>query len=101
MLLIFFILFTSISGLLWYRTRDSNRYRLDILTLICGGALIMFFIDSLYSYLEEGIFIEFTVETFTLSIILILSAIILWLIILVIKNYQDILKQDILKKLKN
>ncbi|GEM_PF-1237972 len=81
-------LLAIISGFLWYRNRESNRYRLDILSLISGGATVMFLVDSLYRYLEEGIFIEFSTEALTLSGLLVLVAVSLWLVVLIIKRIQ-------------
>lgn len=79
-------LLAIISSFLWYRNRENNRYRLDVLSLISGGAAVMFLVDSLYRYLEEGIVIEFSTETLTLSGLLVLVAVSLWLVTLIIKR---------------
>ncbi|MEM1644473.1 MAG: hypothetical protein QXL96_01155 [Ignisphaera sp.] len=83
-------LLAIISGYLWYKTRVGNRYRLDILALISSGAAVMFLIDSLYSYLGGEGFVEFSVDSLILSIILSLTATIIWLIVLVIKRLQQL-----------
>ncbi|MEM2025423.1 MAG: hypothetical protein QXK88_02940 [Desulfurococcaceae archaeon] len=69
-----------ISSALWYRTRYTNKYKLNILALISGGATLMFFVDAIYTYLEEGTFIELSLDALTLSLTLVIFTIALWII---------------------
>lgn len=71
---------------LWYKMRPRNEYRLDLLALISGSAATMFLVDSIYSYFEEGVFIEISSDSVLLSVVLTLSAVLLWLIVLVAKR---------------
>lgn len=82
------LVLSAISALLWYRTRHTplDRYRLDVLALISGGAATMFLVDSAYSYLEEGVFIDVSGDALLLSMVLTLFTIALWLLIVLVKR---------------
>ena len=86
MWILFLVFLTITSGILWYRTRSENKYRFDILGWISLGSLIMFLVDKIYSYVEEGVFVEFTVEALYLGIVLVLTTVMLWLIVLLAKS---------------
>lgn len=85
MLFLALLALTILSGILWYEERGRNRYRLDILTLIAGGGTIMFLVDSIYRYVDEGVFLELSLDTLLLSLILVVSAILLWGAVLLLK----------------
>lgn len=75
-----------VSSVLWYKLRHTNKYRLDILALIAGGAAVMSLVDSAYSYFEEGVFVDLSWSAVLLSAVLVAFAIVLWIIILLFKN---------------
>lgn len=77
-----------ISGFLWFKTKTGNRYRLDVLTAVSSGAAVMFLVDSLYSYLEGEDFVEFSVNSFILSLVLVLTAIAIWLTVLAVRKQR-------------
>ncbi|MEM0380452.1 MAG: hypothetical protein QXP71_03880 [Desulfurococcaceae archaeon] len=81
------ITLSIITSLIWFKNRDS-RLRLDILALITGSSGLMFLIDNIFSYLEEGVFIETSTDTLILTVILVLFAIILWIAVLLIKSMK-------------
>lgn len=72
-----------ISLLAWYKTRGNNKYRFDILALITGSAGLMFLVDKVYTYLEEGVFIETDANAVLLTIILVVASLLIWLAVLV------------------
>lgn len=75
---------SMIATLLSYKKRSLGRYKLDLLALISGSAAVMFLVDSIHSYLEEGTFIEFTYDSLILSMILTASAVMIWVIALLL-----------------
>ncbi|MEM0281683.1 MAG: hypothetical protein QXF00_01115 [Desulfurococcaceae archaeon] len=75
-----------ISTLLWYKTRSHNKYRFDILALISGSAATMFFVDAVYRYLNEGVFIEVTADSISLSLVLVLFVVIFWFTMLITRR---------------
>ncbi|MEM1675731.1 MAG: hypothetical protein QXX35_05885 [Desulfurococcaceae archaeon] len=81
------ITLSIITSLIWFKNRDS-RLRLDILALITGSSGLMFLIDNIFSYLEEGVFIETSTDTLILTVILVLFAIILWIVIILVKSMK-------------
>lgn len=78
MIVIALSILAVVSGLLWYRTGSGKRYRLDVIALVSSGAAVMFFVDSVYSYLEEGVFAGLAVDALQLSMVLVLVAVAIW-----------------------
>jgi len=70
------------SAFLRLRTSFGRKYRLDVLALISGGAAVMFLVDSIYSYLEDGVFVELSTEALYLALTLVLSSVVIWLLTL-------------------
>lgn len=71
-----------ISSALWRRAWFRDKYRLDVLASISSGAAIMFLIDSIFNYLEEGVFLELSWNALILSMLLIALTTIIWAITL-------------------
>ncbi len=81
------MLFMAImSTLVWYIWDHGDEYRMDILVLISWGTTIMVFADHLMGYLEEGIFLDTSLNALILGIIMALVALLLWVIALLIKD---------------
>lgn len=76
-----------ISTALWFKYRESG-YKLHVLACISAGAAVMALVDALFSYIEEGVFVEVTLENLLLSIILVLAALAMWLIVLGISKLK-------------
>ncbi|HEC77021.1 MAG TPA: hypothetical protein ENI33_07185 [Thermoplasmatales archaeon] len=79
---------------IWY-TNDKARetYKIGFLNLILWGTAIMVFVDHVMGYVAEGgEFIEITPEAILLSVILLISALIIWEIFLFIKDPKGLLK---------
>jgi len=80
-----------ITTVLWYIFKSKGvDYCLNYLSIILWGATIMFFIDSLYSYLNGEEFIEVSVDALVLSFSLLLAALVIWLSILLIKDPKKV-----------
>ncbi|WP_276813981.1 hypothetical protein [Desulfurococcus amylolyticus] len=71
------------STIVWYKYRDG-KYSLQTLVLILWASTIMSMVDKAYASIVEGEeFVEATPENMVLGIVLVSSAIALWLIHLV------------------
>ncbi len=76
-----------VSAALWYRCYRSgrpDRYRLGPLALIFSGAAVMFLVDSAFTYAEDGVFVEYSLEALGLSSLLVAAGIALWLLLLLV-----------------
>lgn len=87
------IIFSIAFAILWYKTRNNNKLRFDILALISGGSGLMFLVDNIYCYIEEGVLFKMDSEVITLTTILLISVILLWAGILI---YNKISRRGLL-----
>ncbi len=81
----------SITTILWYSRAENDVYMFKILALIQWGAAIMGFIDSLVSYFEGEPLFEATQESILLGLVLLLASILIWELILLIKDPRRVL----------
>jgi Na+-driven multidrug efflux pump len=80
-----------ITTALWYVFKSKGvDYCLNYLSVILWGATVMFFIDSLYNYLNGEGFIEVSIDAIVLGFSLLLIALVIWLIILLIKDPRKV-----------
>ncbi|MCF8884640.1 MAG: hypothetical protein QXK95_01135 [Nitrososphaerota archaeon] len=86
------ILFASVfSTALWYSKAEDDKYMLKLLSLLFWGASIMIFIDHLIGYAVEGEeFIDLSAESIILGIVLLVSLLIIWEIILLVKDPKKV-----------
>ena len=79
---------------IWYvNDRARETYNIGILNLILWGTAIMVFVDHVMGYLAEGgEFIEATLDATLLSVILLITALIMWEIVLLVKDPKGVLK---------
>lgn len=78
MYVIVLLIASAISSIMWYRYRAG--YRLETLTLILWASTIMASVDKVYAYIVEGEEpIEATLMNVVLGVVLVASAIVLWL----------------------
>ncbi|MCC6012899.1 MAG: hypothetical protein LM593_00825 [Candidatus Verstraetearchaeota archaeon] len=77
---------------IWYSMAENDKYLLKYLCLILWGATIMVFVDRTIGFLTEGReFIEFTPDATILGIAMLIVALIIWEIILLIKDPKKVL----------
>jgi hypothetical protein len=77
---------------IWYSMAENDKYLLKYLCLILWGATIMVFVDHTVSFLTEGgEFIELTLDATILGIAMLIVALIIWEIILLIKDPKKVL----------
>jgi hypothetical protein len=68
---------------------------LKLLSLILWGATIMVFVDHVMGYLMEGgEFLEMSVEATVLGFVLLVSALVFWEIVLLIKDPKRVLHKS-------
>lgn len=81
----------------WYlNDKARTYYKVGLLNLMLWGTAIMVFVDHMMGYLDEGgDFIETTTEAMLLSVTLILTVLIIWGLIVMLKNPKRLLKSYI------
>ena len=75
-----------LSTLIWYLWDRGDEYRVDILVLVCWETTIMVFRDHLMGYVEEGVFLNTSLNAFILGIVMAIVALLIWVIALIIKD---------------
>lgn len=86
MILIVLVSSAIASTLLWFKYFRNNRYLFKYFVAFLWGAVIMIFVDNLYSYYAGEIIIEFTSREIMLSFILLSTAILMWLVVFLVNN---------------
>jgi len=83
-----------IATAIWYIYDDRREtYSLGVLALILWGTSIMVLVDHVMGYLAEGgEFIEATPDAALLSATLLLTALIVWEVVLLVRDPKGILK---------
>ncbi|MEM1696312.1 MAG: hypothetical protein QXO48_00995 [Desulfurococcaceae archaeon] len=71
------ILVSLVSMVLQHGVKSSGKYRFDILVAISGGAGVMFLVDSA---LNDELAISINEEFVVLTVLLVITALILWLV---------------------
>ena len=88
---------------IWYKSLPKNELRIDILCWMYWGASIMWFVDAIFEYVElkDAYFTPAPADMlndFFLGISVVALGLIIWLIILLIKDPRGVLKEALLKK---
>lgn len=87
MWLIVLAMASALSTALWYSKAENDVYMLRLLSLILWGASIMVFVDHVMGYLMEGgEFLEISAEATVLGFVLLITALVIWEIVLLIKD---------------
>ena len=89
--------------IIWYKSLPKNELRIDILCWMYWGASIMWFVDAIFEYVElkDAYFTPAPADMlndFFLGISVVALGLIIWLIILLIKDPRGVLKEALLKK---
>lgn len=88
---------------IWYKSAPKNELRVDILCWMFWGASIMWFVDAIFEYAE------LKAEYFTpapkdmlndlfLGLSVIALGLVIWMIILLIKDPKGVVRKSLLKK---
>lgn len=84
--------------IVWYAKLPDNRYRLGFLSLMYWGATLMWTVDHVIAYLQEGgpVF-DLSAGAFLLGVIVILAGLIIWLVALLAADPKKVLRKALLK----
>lgn len=83
-----------IATALWYVNAPGDKYKLSLLSLIYWGATIMWLVDHVIAYAQEGgEFFEINVDATGLGLSVLLFGLLLWLIVLLISDPKEVLRR--------
>ena len=91
---ILFALAAVMVTLVWYASDEARKtYRIGILNLIRWGTTILVFVDHIIGYLAEGgEFFEVSIDAFLLSVVPLITAVLVWEAVLLVKDPKGLLK---------
>lgn len=80
-----------VSTIIWYVNAPDDRYKLSTLCFIFWGATLMWLVDHVMAYLiEGGEFFDISVNATLLGVNVILLGLLVWIIILLVKDPKGI-----------
>lgn len=87
-----------VSTVVWYAKLPDTRYRIGFLSLMYWGATLMWTVDHVIAYLQEGgpVF-DTSFGAFLLGIVVVLAGLIIWLIRLLAADPKKVLRKALLK----
>ncbi len=102
MTLLITVIAAVITTAVWYKGKDVD-YKLDFLCLMLWGASIMWFVDAIFEYAELGAAYftpaaEDMLNDMFLGLSVVVFALIVWVVILMIKDPKGVVKAALLKK---
>ncbi len=103
MTLLIAIFAAVISTVVWYRSEDRKEMQLGTLSLMFWGASLMWLVDAFFGYAEEGAAF-FTPEAsdmlneIYLGLSVVALALVIWLVILLVKDPQGRVKAALLRR---
>lgn len=91
------------STIVWYLCPSRKEMQLGTLTLMFWGASLMWFVDAIYEYIEMGASYFTPVASdmlndFFLGISVVALGLIIWLVILLIKDPKSVLRDMLTKR---
>lgn len=94
-----------ISTVFWYKNAPKNELKLNVLCCMLWGASLMWLVDAVFEYAElrTAYFtpaIEDMVNDLFLGLSVIAFALVIWLVILLIKDPKGVIKDVLFKKKK-
>ena len=92
-----------ICTVLWYKKAPNNEMKLGILCFMYWGASIMWFVDAIFEYaeLKAAYFtpaLEDMVNDLYLGLSVVALGLIVWLVVLLIKDPKGVVKASFAKK---
>ena len=98
MWLIITALAAIITSALWYMTAPKDKYKLGFLSLMYWGAAIMWLVDHVIAYAQEGgEFFEINADATGLGFSVLLGGLVVWLIVLLISDPRGVLNKVVKK----
>lgn len=92
-----------IATILWYKTAPSGQMKLGVLSLMYWGASLMWLVDAVFEYAElgEAYFTPAAADMrndFFLGLSVVALGLIIWLIVLLIKDPKGVVKAALFGK---
>ena len=92
-----------ISTLIWYKNNERTQLRLGTLCLMYWGASLIWLVDAISEYAEHGAqaFVPAPLDMLNdlyLGLSVVAFGLVIWLVILLIKDPKGIVKSALLKK---
>lgn len=89
--------------IIWYKRSDRSEMKLGTLSLMYWGASLMWFIDAIFEYaeLKEEYFTPAPVDMlndFFLGLSVVALGLIIWLVVLFIKDPKGVVRTALVKK---
>jgi hypothetical protein len=87
-----------VASVLWYANAPADKYHLGFLSLIYWGATLMWLVDHVIAYVQEGgPFFEISGDALALGLSVLLLGLFIWLVRLLMSHPKRILR-GVLKK---
>lgn len=92
-----------ITTAIWYKRQPDNEMRLGILCWLFWGASLMWLVDAIFEYAELGAeyfapALKDMANDLFLGLSVVALAMIIWLVVLLIKDPKGVIKGKLLKK---
>ena len=92
-----------ISTVIWYRGAPKNEWKVSVLCWMYWGASLMWLVDAIFEYAEIGAeyFAPAPVDMlndFYLGLCVVALGLIIWLVILLVKDPKGVVKAALFKK---
>lgn len=92
-----------ISTVIWYKNAPKSEMKVGILSLMYWGASIMWFVDAIFEYIElqSEYFTPIPAEMlndFYLGLSVVALGLVIWVVILLIKDPKGVVKSALFKK---
>lgn len=96
------LLITSLAAVvasaLWYINAPADKYRLSLLSLLLWGATIMWFVDHVMAFAQEGgEFFEVTANATALGLSVLLLALFVWIVVLLVSDPKRVFRTVVRK----
>ena len=92
-----------ICTIIWYKGAPKSQMKVEIMCWMFWGASLMWFIDAIFEYIELGA--EFftpdpidMLNDFYLGLSVVALGMIIWLVILLVKDPKGVIKEALFKK---
>jgi hypothetical protein len=81
-----------ITSALWYINAPNDKYKLGFLSLMYWGAAIMWLVDHVIAYAQEGDdFFEISADATGLGFSVLIAGLLIWLIVLLVSDPRGVL----------
>ena len=98
MFLIFTAIAAIISTILWYVNLPQDKYSLGFLSLVYWGATLMWIVDHVIAYLQDGgPVLDVSAGASVLGLLVIIAGILIWLVYLLIKGTKKSFGKNFIK----